>query len=160
MSKLELAGSVRKLTKEVAQSEESWFIPHHLVQHNGKNRLVFSCSYQFKGCNLNEYLLPGPTLGPSLLGVLLRLHEHAITIIRYLKAMGFHQVCLLPEDKLLPWFVLRNLCCDVPPVVYEWQVLPFGTTWSPCATFALQNHVHDHSNEVEDVRNSVDRCFM
>lgn len=72
----------------------------------------------------------------------------------------FHQVCLLPEDKSLLRFVWRNLCHDVPPVVYEWQVLPFGTTCSPCcATFALQKHVHDQSNEGEDVKNSVDRCF-
>lgn len=160
ISKLELAGSVRKLTEEeVAQSEESWFIPHHLVHHNGKNRLVFNCSYQFQGRNLNESLLPGPTLGPSLLGVLLRFREHAIAISGDIKAM-FHQVCLLPEDKSLLRFVWRNLCRDVPPVVYEWQVLPFGTTCSPCcATFALQKHVHDHSNEEDDVRNSVDRCF-
>lgn len=50
MSKLALAGSVCKLTlEEAAQSEESWFIPHHLVEHNGKNCLVFNCSYQFQG---------------------------------------------------------------------------------------------------------------
>ncbi len=48
----------------------------------------------------------------------------------------------------------------MPPVVYEWQVLPFGTTCSPCcATYALQRHVHDHSKEGDDVRMSVDRCF-
>lgn len=122
MSKLELAGSVRKLTlEEVAQSEESWFIPHHLVEYNGKNRLVFNCSYQFQGRNLNESLLPGPTLGPSLLGVLLRFHEHAITISGDIKAM-FHQVCLLPEDKPILRFVWLDLCRDVPPVVYEWQL--------------------------------------
>ncbi len=160
MSKLELAGSVRKLTpEEAAQSEESWFIPHHLVEHNGKNRIVFNCSYQFQGRNLNESLLPGPTLGPSLLGVLLRFREHAIAISGVIKAM-FHQVCLLPEDKPLLRFVWRNLCRDVSPVVYEWQVLPFSTTCSPCcATYALQRHVHDHSKEGDDVRMSVDRCF-
>ncbi len=70
MSKLELAGSVRKLTpEEAAQSEETWFIPNHLVEHNGKNRIVFNCSYQFQGRNLNKSLFPGPTLGPSLPGV-------------------------------------------------------------------------------------------
>ncbi len=44
---------------------ESWFVPHHLVKHNGKNRLVFNCSYTFKGESLNAHLIPGPTLGSS-----------------------------------------------------------------------------------------------
>lgn len=51
--------------------------------------------------------------------------------------------------------------------MYEWQVLPFGTTCSPCcATFALQNHVTDHSQSEEDVyaviHNSfyVDNCLQ
>ncbi len=157
MSKLELAGSVRKLTsEEAAQSEESRFFPHHLVEHNGNNHVVFNCSYQFQGRNLNKSLLPGPTFGPSLLGVLLRFRKHAIAISGDIKAM-FLQVCILPEDKPLVW---QNLCRDVPPVVYEWQVLPFGTTCSPCcATYVLQRHVHGHSKEGDDVRMSVDRCF-
>lgn len=54
--------------------------PHHLVEHNRKHRLVFDCSYQYNGESLNSYLLPGPTLGPSLLGVLLRFREHQIAI--------------------------------------------------------------------------------
>ena len=37
-------------------------------------------SYQFQGQNLNKSLLPGPTLGASLLGVLLRFREHAVVI--------------------------------------------------------------------------------
>lgn len=44
----------------------------------------------------------------------------------------FHQIRLRPEDRPL----LRFLWCDLkredPPDVYEWQVLLFGTTCSPC----------------------------
>ncbi|KAK7933271.1 hypothetical protein WMY93_004167 [Mugilogobius chulae] len=80
--------------------------------------------------NLNEWLLPGPTLSPSLVGVLLRFREHNVAISGDIKGM-FHQVCLLPEDKPLMRFIWRS-DRDKPPDIYEWQVLPFGTTCSPC----------------------------
>ena len=69
IQKLIDGGCVTKLSKEeMDKSSESWFIPHHLVHHNGKDRLVFDCSFTYCGLSLNEQLLPGPTLGPSLIG--------------------------------------------------------------------------------------------
>lgn len=158
--KLEQSGYAVKLDHEaVDQSSESWYIPHHMVHHNGKNRIVYNCSFQFRGNNLNECLLPGPTLSPTLLGVLLRFREHAVAITSDIKGM-FHQVRLLPKDKPLLRFLWRNMQREAPVNVYEWQVLPFGTTCSPCcATFALQKHVHDHSKPGEDVRTSVEKHF-
>ena len=87
--KLVEAGYVVKVEPDqVETTEESWYIPHHMVQHNGKNRVVYNCTFQYQGHNLNEFLLPGPPLGPSLLAVLLR----------------FHQVQLLQTDRpLLPF---------------------------------------------------------
>ncbi|KAM4534522.1 uncharacterized protein V3H82_024434 [Fundulus diaphanus] len=158
--KLVQAGSVAKLDPQNTTSDgESWLIPHHMVSHNHKNRLVFNCSHQYQGLNLNDFLLPGPTLSASLLGVLIRFREHAVAISSDIKGM-FHQVRLLPEDRPLLRFLWRDQAKDRPPDIYEWQVLPFGTTCSPCcATYALQRHVTDHSQEGEDVRFSVERCF-
>lgn len=160
IKKLIDAGSILKLQpSELTQDGESWYIPHHMVSHNGKNRIVFNCSYQFKGLNLNEALLPGPTLSASLLGVLLRFREHPVAISGDIKGL-FNQVRLLPEDKPLLRFLWRDLRREDPPDVFEWQVLPFGTTCSPCcATYALQRHVWDHSEPGDSVRFSVDRCF-
>ena len=160
IGKLVQAGSVVKLTpSEVDQATESWYIPHHLVSHNGKHRLVFNCSFQYQGQTLNEHLLPGPTLGASLLGVLLRFRERAVAISGDIKSM-FHQVRLLPEDRPLLRFVWRDLHPSKPVTVFEWQVLPFGTTCSPCcAAFALQRHTRDHSQADEQLRQSVERCF-
>ncbi|CAI5673999.1 unnamed protein product [Oreochromis niloticus] len=160
IEKLVQAGSVVKVSPpEVAQADESWYIPHHLVSHNGKDRLVFNCSFQFQGQALNEHLLPGPTLSASLLGVLLRFREHAIAISGDIKGM-FHQIRLLPEDRSLLRFVWRDLHPEAPVAVYEWQVLPFGTTCSPCcATFALQRHTRDHTEGDDPLRHSVGRCF-
>lgn len=130
-----------------------------MVSHNGKNRLVLNCSYQYRGQSLNNYLLPGPTLGASPLGVLLRFREHAVAISGDIKGM-FHQVRFLPDDHTLLRFVWRDVSRGEPPAVYEWQVLPFRTTCSLCcAMFALQHHVNNHSQLDEDVRISVERCF-
>ncbi|XP_067274307.1 uncharacterized protein [Pseudorasbora parva] len=160
LAKLVQAGYVVKLRQEqVDRTKEAWYIPHHIVQHNGKNRVVFNCSFSYQGHNLNELLLPGPTLGPSLLAVLLRFREHAIAISSDIRGM-FHQVRLLPKDKPLLRYVWRDMQRDRLPDVYEWQVLPFGTTCSPCcASFALQKHVLDHSQPGEDTRVSVEKSF-
>lgn len=113
MQKLTGAGAAQKVTQE-KPPEECWYIPHYLVAHNGKNRLVFNCSHQYIGQTLNQYLLPGPTLGASLVGVLLRFCEHPIAISGDIKWM-FHQVCLLPKDRPLLRFLWRALKVDEPP---------------------------------------------
>lgn len=63
----------------------------------GNIRVVFNCSFQFQGNNLNELLLPGPALTSSLLAVLLRFREHSFAISSDIKGM-FHQIRLLPEN--------------------------------------------------------------
>ncbi|XP_026094149.1 uncharacterized protein LOC113066497 [Carassius auratus] len=160
IQKLERAGYAVKVELNVEEClTNTWYIPHHLVQHNGKNRVVFNCSFQYQGQNLNKLLLPGPVLGPSLLAVLLRFREHSVAISSDIKGM-FHQIRLLPEDRPLLRFLWRDLNPQDPPNIYEWQVLPFGTTCSPCcAIFALQKHILDHSQPGEDVRHAVLKSF-
>lgn len=158
--KLESVGHVAKITEEEAdRSAESWFIPHHKVQHNGKDRIVFNCSFQHKGWLLNDKLLPGPSLGPSLLGVLLRFRQHTIAISGDIKGM-FHQVRLLPADKSVLHFIWRGMCREAPPDIYEWQVLPFGTTCSPCcAIYALQHHVQGCKSDMAELADIVEHSF-
>ncbi|KAK7878134.1 hypothetical protein WMY93_031215 [Mugilogobius chulae] len=153
-------GYVVKLTpEEIHSSTESWYVPHHIVHHNNKARVVFNCSFEFQGTVLNHYLLPGPPLGPTLLGVLLRFRQFPVAVSGDIKAM-FHQVRLLPEDCPLLRFLWRDGETERPPDVYEWRVLPFGTTCSPCcATFALQSHVREHKDTHQDIYNSVHTAF-
>lgn len=160
MNRLIQAGYVKEITaKEANESEESWYLPHHLVYHNGKARLVFNCSFVYKDTSLNEQLLPGPNLGPSLLGVLLRFRKHSVAISGDIKGM-FHQVRLLPEDRPLLRFLWRDLQREIPPQVYEWQVLPFGTTSSPCcAIYALQKHIKEHPRSTSDLIQTVESSF-
>ncbi|KAF7656537.1 hypothetical protein LDENG_00039940 [Lucifuga dentata] len=155
MDKLIQTGVVQEVAPDLSASSESWYIRHYLVSHNGKYRIVFNCSHVYRGQSLNQYLLPGPTLGASLLGVLLRFREYPVAVSGDIKAM-FHQVCLLPVDHPLLRFLWCELKVDEPPRIFEWQVLPFGTTWSPCcAIYVLQRH----SQSAEDIRFSVENCF-
>ena len=63
IQKLVQTGAVTQLSPDIlAQDNESWYIPRHMVSHNGKNRLVFNCSHQNQGLNLNESLLLGQGL--------------------------------------------------------------------------------------------------
>lgn len=71
----------------------------------------------------------------------------------------FHQVRLLPKDKPLLLFLWRDLDCKAPPTVYEWQVLPFGTTSSPCcAIYILQKSIKDAQAD-ECITHSIHNCF-
>lgn len=87
---------------------------------------MFNGSFQFQGV---EQGLAGSTLGPSLLAVFLHFRERAVD----------------PEDQPLLRFICRDLKPEEQPTVYEWRVLLFGTTCSPCcATYALHKHILDH----------------
>ncbi len=159
IQKLIDAGYVKKLSSsEVKDVPEAWYIPHHIVHHNSKDRIVFDCSFSYRNQCLNSQLLPGPILGPSLLGVLLRFRQHRTAISGDIKSM-FHQVRLLPQDKPLLRFLWRDLDCKAPPTVYEWQVLPFGTTSSPCcAIYILQRIIKDAQAD-EHITHSIHNCF-
>lgn len=72
----------------------------------------------------------------------------------------FHQVLLLPQDWALLRFIWRDLQRDQEPTTYEWQVLPFGTTCSPCCTiYALQRQARDCEGSDLEVVDSVERSF-
>ncbi|XP_054869388.1 uncharacterized protein LOC129349632 [Amphiprion ocellaris] len=145
IDKLIQAGYVTEIsTEEAMKSTESWYVLHHMVHHNGKDRVVFNCSFSCNGLSLNDQLLPGPTLGPTMIGVLMRFRCHAVAISGDIKSM-FHQIRLLPSDKPLLRFLWRNMERTSEPRIFQWEVLPFGTTCSPCcAVYALQQHARDH----------------
>ncbi len=160
IKKLVDEGYVAKVDADkTSRGPERWFIPHHMVTHNGKNRLVFNCSFQYQGMNLNESLLPGPVLSPSLLGVLIRFREHSVAVSGDVKGM-FHQVRLLKQDRPILRFLWRDMERDREPDIFEWQVLPFGTTCSPCcASYALHKHVLDNTGLGDDLQFTIQRSF-
>lgn len=130
IQKLEAAGYVTKISPdEASKSIESWYFLHHLAHHNGKDRIVFSFSFQYKGQVLNDQLLPGFTLGPTLLGVLLRFRQHGMAISGEFCSM-FNQALLLAAGDKPIMSLRRNMQREKEPEIYECQVLPFGTACS------------------------------
>lgn len=160
MDKLIGAGYVTKLSQQNSdQTERGWYLPHHLVTHNDKPRLVFNCSFQYQGLSLNDQMIPGPTLGPSLLGVLIRFRQNHVAVSADIKGM-FHQIRLLPSDRPYLRFIWRDPRTESTLEVYEWQVLPFGTTCSPCcAIFALQQHACNSEAEYPGMHQIVLQSF-
>ncbi|XP_073779514.1 uncharacterized protein isoform X2 [Danio rerio] len=72
----------------------------------------------------------------------------------------FHQVRLLPGDRPVLRFIWRNMNREAVPDIYEWQVLPFGTTCSPCcAIYALQCHSQENRESRPDLADIVETSF-
>lgn len=131
--KLEETGYTIKITNlESASSSESWFVPHHIVQHNGNTWLVFTviALSTTKQLSLNDNLLPGPTLCLPLLRVLLRFREHADAISGDIQAIFF----VLSDQAVTCYlgFLWRDMERECLLISINGRVLLFGTTCSPC----------------------------
>ena len=95
------------LSDAQARGEEGrvWHLNYHMVTSSGKNRIVFNCSSEFAGANLNKLLLKGPNLANSLIGVFFRFRLHRYAIVGDIKKM-YYQCCVLETDQDF----LRFLC--------------------------------------------------
>ncbi|KAF7648708.1 hypothetical protein LDENG_00152830 [Lucifuga dentata] len=141
------------LTTTISQSEElfmhvQWLWQVDTVPHRDEKDVTRS-KQDLEAVNL----LDAKTIRTEAQGVP-RFQEYPVAVSGDIKAM-FHQVHLLVDRPLL-CFLWRELKVDEPPRIFEWQVLPFGTTCSPCcAIYALQHH----SQSAEDIRFLVENCF-
>lgn len=124
---------------------EIWYIPHFGVYHPrkpGKIRVVFDCSAEFAGENLNHYLLQGPDLLNNLTGVLCRFRRHPIAITSDIQKM-FHQFKLKPSDRNYLRFLWYDAHGNVTS--YRMCVHLFGATSSPgCASYGLRKLADDN----------------
>ena len=130
---------------------KSWYIPHHGVYHPQKPdkiRIVFDCSTTFMGHSLNKYLLQGPDLTNSLVGVLCRFRKELIAFMCDLEAM-FHQFKVKEEDRdYLRFYWWENGDITKTPVQYRMTVHLFGAASSPgCSNFGLKKTATDNECE-------------
>lgn len=67
------------------------------VYHLRQNRVVFDCSFTYKGVSLNSMLLHEPDLINQIIGVLMRFREDEVAIVGDIESI-FYQV-MGPEDQ-------------------------------------------------------------
>lgn len=145
-------------------SGQQWFIPHHGIYHPqkpGKLRVVFDCSARFMGHSLNDYLLQGPDLTNSLIGVLCRFRKDSVAIVCDIEQM-FHQFKVNVEHRnYLKFLWYENGDISLEPMEYRMSVHLFGAVSSPgCANFALKQLADDFETEYgPEVANFIRRDF-
>ncbi|KAK3712224.1 hypothetical protein QZH41_009770, partial [Actinostola sp. cb2023] len=141
----------RKLSsKDLAQTAEAWYLPHHPVFHPqkpGKVRVVFDCSAKYRGSSLNDQLLQGPDLTNTLIGVLTRFRQEQVAFMSDIEAM-FYQVRVRPSDcKYLRFLWWPDGNMEREPHEYQMSVHLFGGASSPsCANYALKKTAEDNKD--------------
>ncbi|XP_053968619.1 uncharacterized protein LOC128870047 [Anastrepha ludens] len=134
-------GYIRKLTKdEISHGKRSWFIPIFTVTNKNKNktRLVWDAAATVNGIALNTYLMKGPDLLASLVGILIRFRERAFAITGDIREM-FHQIRVRSKDQTAQQFLWRHGNSSRDPDTYVMTVVTFGAACSPSLANFIKN---------------------
>ena len=133
-------GDAELVPSDELETPTSWYIPHFGVFHPkkpGKIRVVFDCSAKVGGTCLNDYLMQGPDLLNTLLGILLRFRVNKIAMMCDIEKM-FHQFRVSPDDQNYLRFLWTDK--DGEARAYKMKVHLFGASSSPsCATYGLRH---------------------
>lgn len=130
-------------------SHKEWFLPHFgVVNINKPNkiRFVFDAASKSHGKCLNDFLLQGPDLVPSLISVIWNFRIHAVAFSGDIKEM-FHQVLIDPEDRPSMRFLFRGINRDKDPHTYQMNVMVFGAICSPSMAQFVKN---ENSKKLDD----------
>ncbi|XP_065222567.1 uncharacterized protein LOC135847089 [Planococcus citri] len=128
-----------------APGEETYYIPHHAVYHNGKIRVVFDASMKSSnGVSLNDCLFIGPTVQPKLEIILLRFRMHRYALVGDIEMMYRQILCAVKDRKFqrIVFFV------DGEIIDYELNTITYGTSSAPFeATRTLNRIAEDGASE-------------
>lgn len=122
-------------------SHKEWYLPHFgVVNINKPNkiRFVFDAASRSHGKCLNDFLLQGPDLVPTLISVIWNFRIHAVAFCGDIKEM-FHQVLIDPDDVASMRFLFRGMNRDRDPMIYQMNVMIFGAVCSPSMAQFVKN---------------------
>ena len=161
MADLLSSGQAELVPHSELEKEEVWYLPHHGVLSDnkpGKIRVVFDGSCMFQGHSLNQYLLQGPDLNNTLVGVLTRFRLGPVAISCDIAKM-YHQFRVSGpyRDYLRFFWTDPN---DSKTKEYRMTVHIFGATSSPnCAKFGLQQLAKDYGHISPQAQSFIQREF-
>lgn len=143
-----------KIVEDSDPSKKVWYLPHfgvYNINKPSKLRFVLDAASRSHGKCLNDFLLQGPNLVPSLISVIWNFRIHEIGFSGDLKEM-FHQVEIDPKDRSSQRFLFRGMNRVKQPDTYEMNVMIFGAVSSPSmAQFVKNEHVKDlDDKEIKD----------
>ena len=142
---------------------QHYYLPMHAVfKHSStttKIRVVFDGSAATtSGTSLNQSLLVGPTLQPTLNNLLLQFRTYPIALNADISKM-YREVQLSPQDKDLHRFVWRA-SPDLPIKDYRMTRVTFGVSASPyLAIRTLQQTADDHGEDYPNVTHHIKNSF-
>ena len=117
--------------------EQVFYMPMHACCQEGNqfNHQISSCLRRFRKSNtsvsLNDILMVGPTVHPTLIDVLLRFRVHRVAITADISKM-YRAVQLTPSVQDYHRFVWRS-DCSKPLVDYQMTRITFGVSASSFA---------------------------
>ncbi|XP_063368187.1 uncharacterized protein LOC134656557 [Cydia amplana] len=123
----------------LAPHKRIFYLAHFGVDNKNKKklRLVHDASAATAGRSLNDYLLQGPDLLQSLLGIMLRFREKPVAIMGDIKEF-FHRIKITKEDQHALRFLWReNANSELK--TYVMTSLLFGTNCSPFIAQHIKN---------------------
>ena len=142
---------------------ELYYLPMHAVMKDSststKLRVVFDGSaITSSGTSLNQSLLVGPTIQPTLSNILLKFRCHPVALNADISKM-YREVLLHPDDRNLHRFVWRASPTD-PLQDFRMCRVTFGVSASPyLAVRTLQQTARDHGEGYPDATHHIMTSF-
>lgn len=134
MEDYEVRGHLEKVEPPSTKDGNFYYIPHHGILRpdsvSTPLRVVFDASAKDAlGVSLNDVLLPGPKLQPSIFDLLLRFRWHAVVFTGDVQQM-YRQILVSAEDADYQRIVWRS--CPTEPVCdYRLKTVTYGVSSAP-----------------------------
>ena len=156
-------GHAEHVPPTAAVPDRQFYLPMHAVFKEGssstKLRVVFDGSaVTTSGLSLNNALLVGPQLQPTLGNILIQFRQYPVALNADIKKM-YREVELAPQDRDLHRFLWRS-SPDLPVTEYRMKRVTFGVSASPyLAVKTLQKIAEDHGGEYPNVTHHIRNSF-
>lgn len=159
-----IAEKYAKLVNGPMSVSPVWWLPHFGVTNPnkpGKLRLVYDAAAKYQGTCLNDYLLSGPDLLNSLLGVLFKFRSGPIAYTADIADM-FLRIKIRKEDQGVQLFLWRGKDRSRDPDIYVMDSMIFGAKSSPTsAIYILNKNASEFQDAYPDSVKSIhDKHYM